>query len=36
MLQFLDHYLAGQPEPLWMKEGITLDERKTDLKLRIP
>lgn len=36
MLQFLDHYLIGQPEPLWMKEGITLDERKTDLKLRMP
>jgi hypothetical protein len=32
MRQFFDHYLKGKPMPRWMKEGISVDERKTDLK----
>ncbi|WP_205686140.1 S9 family peptidase [Chitinophaga costaii] len=28
MQQFFDHYLKQQPMPLWMKEGISIDERK--------
>lgn len=32
MRQYFDHYLQGKPMPRWMKEGISVDERKIDLK----
>ncbi|MGV3764595.1 MAG: prolyl oligopeptidase family serine peptidase [Chitinophagaceae bacterium] len=30
--QFFEHYLNEKPMPRWMKEGISIDERKFDLK----
>ncbi|MGF6849132.1 hypothetical protein QFZ51_004367 [Chitinophaga sp. W3I9] len=32
MGQFFDHYLKDKPMPRWMKEGISVDERKVDPK----
>jgi dipeptidyl aminopeptidase/acylaminoacyl peptidase len=32
MRQFFDHYLKNAPMPRWMKEGISVDERKIDPK----
>jgi dipeptidyl aminopeptidase/acylaminoacyl peptidase len=32
MRQFFDHYLKNAPMPRWMKEGISVDERRTDPK----
>lgn len=31
MMQFFDHYLKGDPEPKWMKEGIPAVDKETDL-----
>ena len=30
--QFFDHYLKGDPEPRWMREGIHANERGIDQK----
>jgi hypothetical protein len=32
MRQFFDHYLKNKPMPRWMREGISVDERKIDPK----
>lgn len=32
MRQFFDHYLKNKPMPRWMKEGISVDERRVDPK----
>lgn len=32
MRQFFDHYLKNAPMPRWMKEGISVDERRIDPK----
>lgn len=35
MKQFFDHYLKGEPMPLWMKEGISAQEKGRELKYEL-
>lgn len=35
MLQFFDHYLKEKPVPLWMKYGISAEEKGLDLKYEL-